>query len=187
MIAPSAYPPLARLQAAWPILAEEALALLSHPPLPFDREGDRSHATIAASLPHAGWIASWGPQKHDWLTWGIATDDTYPFGDASCAETVKLLSSLKGIHVAGFSWFRPRMRLPIHDHPEMARLGLRTYHLGLRCPPHCLLLADDDYAYHTAGAVQIFDGSRPHCAWNGSDQDRIILYLEFSPTLLMDS
>jgi hypothetical protein len=69
------------LQFYWSSIAAEVLAL-PRDIAAIDRDG-KSHAQVAAEIIAAGipcWTESWGEQRHNWLTWGLAIDGTFPLG-----------------------------------------------------------------------------------------------------------
>jgi beta-hydroxylase len=175
------FPALQRLSAEWTVIRDECAAL-DRNVLPVSRDG-KTHAEMLeelAAFDSPGWVQAWGQLKHLWLNYGVMFEDRFPLGDVRVPRTVGLLGHLRGVHVAAFSLFRPGAHLPVHVHPELAQAGLYTYHLGLEGP--------DDYAYlftqgtfirEEAGRAFVFDGSKPHFAFNFSTSDRVILYIEF--------
>jgi|UniRef100_A0A6C0JGF8 aspartyl/asparaginyl beta-hydroxylase (cupin superfamily) len=128
-----------------------------------------------------GWLK--GGQTHlqeEWISWPIIWESKIVLGNClKCPETYKLLSKIPGVRIAGFALMKGGVKLEEHvDH--VGDDYKFTYHLGLKCP-------DDCYLHHSElGDIKEEDGKHiimssrfPHWAENGSDEDRIILYLEY--------
>ena len=172
------------LVANWKAIRDEAAALRGAKVLPFTWAGKTLPQLVEMMAAHGpGWLPSTNDPAR-WLTWGLAMDGRFPLGDAQCPRTCELLSSLSGLRLALFSWFRPGFVIPIHTHPDMATDGVLTAHLGLLVPEHCALWIDSpsggQFIAERPGKGFIFDGSRPHFAFNASRKDRVILYCDFS-------
>jgi aspartyl/asparaginyl beta-hydroxylase (cupin superfamily) len=178
----SRFPALERLSSAWTIIRDESVTLDRDNVLPISRAG-RTHAEMLDELKAfgtPGWVQAWGPLKHLWLNYGLLFEDRFPLGDVGVPQTIGLLGHLRGVHVAAFSLFRPGAYLPVHVHPELEEAGLYTYHLGLEAPPdYAYLFTQGTFVREETGRGFVFDGSKPHFAFNFSDRDRLILYLEF--------
>jgi beta-hydroxylase len=180
------FKPLVKLQEHWSVIRTECVALKRSDILNIDRE-DKTHEEVArAIIAHGpGWVEGWGEAKAKWLNWVFVIHDHQILGDAGAPNTSALLKHIQGLKVAALSLFKPGLLLPIHAHPELAREGLLTFHLGLEVPPGaCYLNVDGEFVPEEAGRALVFDGSRPHYAFNASDEDRLILYCEFSPERL---
>jgi aspartyl/asparaginyl beta-hydroxylase (cupin superfamily) len=177
------FAPLLTLQNNWRAISAECAALDRRNILDIDREG-KSHEEVARAIIENGqpkWVEAWGEQKEKWLNWGFGIHDQYPLGDAGAPRTVDLLRHIRGLKVAALSLFKPGLLLPVHTHPELADEGLLTFHLGLEVPrDYCYLNADGEFVREEEGRALVFDGSRPHYAFNASSVDRLILYCEFS-------
>lgn len=129
------------------------------------------------------WIKGWDGHN-SWLNYGIAINYEYPLGNAGLPYTISLLKKISGIKFANLSLFKAGTFLPMHTHPEMTDEGLLTFHLGLDVPSGCYLSVDGEMKKEENGKAIIFDGSKPHYAFNDSDKDRLILYCEFSAQLI---
>lgn len=166
------------------MLRDECAALDRTNIAKFDRAG-KTHEDVARALVTEGkpsWIKGWGEADEKWLSWGLIMHDSCPLGEAGVPKTTALLQHIRGLKVAALSLFRPGLLLPVHSHPELADEGLLTFHLGLEvAPDHCWLYADETFIREEAGKAIVFDGSKPHYAFNASDADRLILYCEFYP------
>jgi len=96
-----------------------------------------------------------------------------------CPKTYELLSQIKGIHIGGFALMKGGVKLKQHTD----RVGSKykfTYHFGLKCPEECYL------HHYTLGDLKEEDGKHiimnarfPHWAENKSEEDRVILYIEY--------
>jgi aspartyl/asparaginyl beta-hydroxylase (cupin superfamily) len=184
----ASFPPLKKLAEHWRQIREEVATLSTENILPIDRQ-DKSHAQVVAELQkngQRGWVQAWGPTRHLWLNYLLLFHDKLIIGDAGLPFTTGLLAHLRGVKVAALSMFRSGACLPIHDHPELAEENLFTFHLALDAasPSHSYLYSEGDFKKEEPGAAFVFDGSKPHFAFNCSTRDRTILYVEFSRSLL---
>lgn len=128
-----------------------------------------------------GWLK--GGQDHvqdKWVSWPLIWESKPVLGNClKCPQTYELLSQMKGIHIAGFSLMKGGVKLKEHV-DDVGDDYKFTYHLGLKCPKGC-------YLYHqTLGRVEEEDGKHiilnaryPHWAENTSQEDRVILYIEY--------
>ena len=187
LVDPTAFRPLMTLQKNWRMIREECAPIDRTNIANFER-GAMTHSAIAKKLAENGrpqWIKAWGAHKDKWLNWGFSIYDHFPLGDAGAPKTVALLKHIKGVKVFALALFKPGVLLPVHRHPELKAENLLTFHLGLEAPrDHCYLNADGPFAREEEGKPIVFDGSRPHYAFNASGVDRLILYAEFSPERL---
>jgi len=184
LVDPSQYKPLMFLHENWRVIREECAALDRNDISDIERSG-KSHEAVTRDYVSRGrtqWVRSWGEHKDKWLNWGLIVHDEIVLGDAGAPKTTNLLRHIRGIKVAALSLFKPGVLLPIHTHPELGVERLLSFHLCLEAPNEgCYLNADGEFAREEAGAAIVFDGSRPHYAFNASDVDRLLLYCEFSP------
>src|SRR6056300_828689 len=125
--------------------------------------------------------------QNEWISWPIIWESKPVLGNClKCPETHKLLSQIPGIRIAGFALMKGGVKLKEHTD----RVGPEykfTYHLGLKCPDECYL------HHYTLGDVKEEDGKHiilnaryPHWAENKSDEDRVILYIEYYSTNHID-
>ncbi len=185
------FPALVDLAHAWQAMRAD-LDALHAPVMDIDRVG-KPHSAVVAEVAHRvtagetfGWVKGWGGQagaaNPDWTQYGLVlADRSIPF--AKAPRTLALLAGLRGIKVAAFVRLAPGTLLPVHTHPEIATEGLLQAHVTLRAPPpsgSCLLNVAGELCQHVEAHTLVFDGSLPHWALNASDNDRVILYLEFS-------
>jgi len=124
-----------------------------------------------------GWIKGW---QSGWEQWPIIWDSQIVESNAKFSpKTAELLKSISNIKVAAFASMKANVKLKQHTDPVGP--GYRfTYHLGLKCPKGCFL------HHQTLGDVEEEDGKHvimnaryPHWAENKSEEDRVILYIEY--------
>jgi len=124
-----------------------------------------------------GWIKGW---QEGWEQWPIIWDEHVVESNTKYSPlTVNLLKTIPGIRVAAFTRMKPHTQLKQHTDNVGTNYKF-TYHLGLKCPEGCNL-------YHSTlgktseenGKHVIFDAKLPHWAENASNEDRVILYIEY--------
>lgn len=95
-----------------------------------------------------------------------------------CPETVKLLQSIPGMITGMFSILAPGKHIPEHRGPYK---GVLRYHLGLNIPSegNCRIRVKDDVRIWKEGQSLVFDDSFPHEAWNDSNDQRVVLFVDF--------
>jgi len=127
--------------------------------------------SVHSSNPHTQWTVY--PLVHEGE---LATENC-----RLLPETSRLLSQVKGIRVAGFSRLEPKAIIETHTGFTGREYGALTFHLGLLIPPTgCVLrCGPKKHEWRRAGQVIIFDDTYPHSAENMSDQQRIVLYVDF--------
>ena len=118
---------------------------------------------------------------------------------------MRLLSSLTGIHAAGFSLMKPNAEIYKHSviffyyyyyffnktfcfwafffqRTLLAKsLAILAFHLGLDVPSdgESLLFVKDKTGKEVNGKVLIFDATYEHSAINKANENRTILYIDF--------
>lgn len=127
-----------------------------------------------------GWVHGTEYLKDTWISWPFIWEGKVVPGNClKCPKTYELLSQIDGIYVAGFSLMKGGVK--INEHCDVVGSNYKlTYHLGLKCP-------DGSHLYHqTLGCVKEEDGKHivmdaryPHWAENTSEEDRVILYIEY--------
>jgi aspartyl/asparaginyl beta-hydroxylase (cupin superfamily) len=98
-------------------------------------------------------------------------------------ETAIALRAIPGLHSAMFSIMQAKKVIPSHTGPFA---GVLRYHLGVKIPApgrQCGIKVGDDTSYWEEGKSLIFDDSHTHSAWNDSDQDRVVLFVDFQRPL----
>jgi len=124
-----------------------------------------------------GWIKGW---EDGWEQWPIIWDSQPVESNTKCIpNTIELLKSIPCIKVAAFARMKANIKLNEHVDPVGPDYKF-TYHLGLKCPKGCFL------HHQVVGKVEeedgkhiIFNATFPHWAENTSQEDRIILYIEY--------
>jgi hypothetical protein len=136
-----------------------------------------SHILTKYMLGNHGWIKGW---QDGWEQWPIIWDSQIVESNAKFSpKTMELLKSISNIKVAAFALMKGGVKLKEHTDPVGPDYKF-TYHLGLKCPEGC-------YLHHrTLGDVEEEDGKHivmnarfPHWAENTSQEDRVILYIEY--------
>lgn len=99
-----------------------------------------------------------------------------------CPATMRALAHIPGLKVAMFSILQAGKELPAHRGPYS---GVLRYHLGLEVPDPllCGIRVGNDVQHWEEGRSMIFDDSHDHAAWNRSDRDRIVLFVDFARPL----
>lgn len=115
-----------------------------------------------------------------WTTFTLHTYGTWlEMNTARCPRTTELVRDIPGLQVAAFSVLGPRSHLPRHRGPNR---GALRYQIGLRVPGEpgdCRIEVGDRMHVWSEGASMVFDHSVHHEAWNDSDDDRFVLFIEF--------
>lgn len=126
-----------------------------------------------------------------WRTFGLVA---YGRRDARncrlCPETAAAVSTIPGLKMAGFSVLAPHTRIAPHTGTKgWAGYVLRA-HLPVHVPsgaeapgpdgrPRCAIRVGDDVRTWRPGEVMVFDDSVDHEAWNGTDEVRVVLLIDF--------
>jgi beta-hydroxylase len=92
-----------------------------------------------------------------------------------CPETARLVESIPGMTTAMFSILRRGKHIPPHRGPYK---GVLRYHLGLRVPAGCRIRVGDEVRHWAEGRSLVFDDTHEHEAWNDSDEDRVVLFVD---------
>ncbi|MGN6694209.1 MAG: aspartyl/asparaginyl beta-hydroxylase domain-containing protein [Aquihabitans sp.] len=98
---------------------------------------------------------------------------------ARAPRTTALVRNIPNLQIAGFSVLGPGAHLPRHRGPNR---GALRYQIGLRVPPpegSCRIEVGNEMHVWSEGASMVFDHSVEHEAWNDSDADRYVLFIEF--------
>lgn len=96
-------------------------------------------------------------------------------------KTIEILKLNRRINFAAFTRLHPHSKLAPHRHQNPYSL---IFHLGLLIPSgkKCgLVVADEIHLWNEPGDVIIFNDNLEHYAWNDSDEERILLYIDFLP------
>ena len=94
--------------------------------------------------------------------------------------TSQLLKDISGIRMAGFSWMLPNSN--IEEHRDDCGLLTKSLalHLGLDVPyQKCYLVVNGKKIFEENGKILVFDSNYLHSAYNKSNKNRLILYVDF--------
>lgn len=100
-----------------------------------------------------------------------------------CPETHKALQKIPGLKAALFSIFQAGKDIPPHRGPYK---GVLRYHLGIKIPKpetQCGIVVGGELAHWANAKSLIFDDSHVHHAWNHSQEDRVVLFVDFERPL----
>jgi len=117
-----------------------------------------------------------------WEVYGL-----YSFGNkleencVRCPETTRLVESVPGMKMAGFSVLRADSYIAPHKGYAEYSEGIFRAHLGLSVPPLCRLRCAGETATWYEGEWLIFDDTQLHEAWNENESTtRIVLLMDFA-------
>lgn len=170
---PSEFAWVPRIEAGWTAIRDELRALL--------RERGRIpsfHEIAPGNTPEA--MTRDDKWKSYWL---------YAYGRMitencrCCPETTRLIDTIPGIKTAFFSILAPRKHIPEHTGPYA---GVLRYHLGLIMPQQkeaCRIRVGSDVAHWEEGRSVVFDDTYPHEVWNDTDEERVVLFVDFARPL----
>lgn len=178
------YPSLAKLEAGHPVIREECLALLEH------KEKITDISVLGGSYTKAG------IHTIRWKSFVFKSGEFIEENCARCPRTAALLREIPGLYTAFFSVLDPRQVIVPHWGYYK---GILRYHLGVVIPNDnvdgaCWLRVNDDrsqnaqrdtsaivngevYHWHEGEGI-VFDDNYLHDAANGSDQVRVVLWLD---------
>ena len=97
-----------------------------------------------------------------------------------CPRTTAILEGIPGLQTAWFSILSPRYHVPRH---KGVTRGILTCHLGLMVPPEkeqCRIEVKGEARHWEEGRALVFDDGMRHEVWNNSDQDRVVLLIQFT-------
>ncbi len=109
----------------------------------------------------------------------------YGFGHDSavaqelCPVTTRLVRQVPQLQSALFSMLAPGTHIPAH---RGVYKGLVNYHLGVLVPQEsekCRMQVGDRLIVWQPGQSYVFDDTNTHEVWNESDEERIVLFLQF--------
>jgi ornithine lipid ester-linked acyl 2-hydroxylase len=106
-----------------------------------------------------------------------------PANCALCPQTWRLVQRIPGLRTAMFSILEAGKRLPPHRGPYN---GVLRLHLPLLVPAPREALAiriGAEVRHWDEGKALIFDDAYEHEAWNGTDSERVVLFVDFEKPL----
>lgn len=160
---PTRYPWVADVEAAFPAVRAELDALLAAG-VAFPETSE----VIGHDLGNEG----------SWTTYMLCAYGSWlDVNTTRCPVTTETVRRVPGVTIAGFAVLHAGAHLPRHRGPGKS---LR-YHLGLRVPEppgSCRIEIGDGGHAWAEGVSLVFDDAVDHEAWNDTDQDRYVLFLE---------
>ncbi len=99
-------------------------------------------------------------------------------GVEMCPRTAALMREIPGMKTAMISILSPRKHILDHRGPYK---GVLRYHLGLIVPEDaeaCRIRVGDDVRHWEEGKSLIFDDTFNHEVWNGTDETRVVLFVD---------
>jgi beta-hydroxylase len=96
-----------------------------------------------------------------------------------CPETARIIQAIPNKTTVFFSAIKPGTFIKEH---RGAYKGYLRYHLGVQIPAHpteCGLKINDRVYHWENGKSLIFDDTYLHEAWNNSNEERVVLYVDF--------
>ena len=168
---PSEFAWIPRIEAGWTAIRDELRALLR------ERERIPSFHEISQEQLKITRDDKW---KSYWL---------YAYGRKiaencrRCPETARLVETIPGMKTAFFTILAPRAHLAEH---LGYYAGFLRYHLGLIVPREkdaCRIRVGSDVAHWEEGRSLVFDDTYPHEVWNDTDEERVVLFVDFARPL----
>jgi beta-hydroxylase len=161
------FPWASELETHWPEIrreAERALELREHIPAFQEISPDQYR------------ISDTDEWKTFWYRGFGHRSDTFA---ALFPETARLVDAVPGIETAFFSIVAPGKHIIAH---RGVYKGIINYHLGVIVPrdrERCRMRVGRQHFHWEEGASRIFDDTFEHEVWNDTDEERVVLMLQF--------
>jgi beta-hydroxylase len=168
---PAEFDWIPRMETRWTAIRDELRAVLR------DRERIPSFHEISPDQVNITNDDKW---KTYWL---YAYGRKMPENCSHCPETTRLIEAVPGIKTAFFSILAMGKHIPEHTGPYA---GVLRYHLGLIVPRQkeaCRIRVGSDVAHWEEGQSVVFDDTYPHEVWNDTDEERVVLFIDFARPL----
>ncbi len=165
------FPWIGALEADWESIRDEALAVLKH------RDAIPPLAKISPD--HKGLDDSNKWQSFFLWGYGFKIDQNC----ARCPKTAAALTKVPGLRTAMYSIHAPGMAIPPH---KGVTAGMCVFHLGLKTPKdteNCAIRVENEVVHWQEGEAFVFDDTREHETWNRTDDERVILLIQFDRPL----
>jgi len=122
------------------------------------------------------WIPAW---TGGWYNYPLMVKDVVSPGITTeiCKNTTSILKSIGGINVAGFSLIKGGYSIDPHTDSTGPSFGTLAYHLCLI--GKSTLVVNDIPTIQKPGKTILFNREYTHYLFNHTDEDRIILYMDF--------
>lgn len=168
---PAEFPWIPAIEDRTPEIQRELAVVLA------DRDRIPNFRDISPDQSH---LAAHGMWKTFFLyAYGYRADDNC----ARCPTTSAAVETIPGLQTAFFSVLEPRARIAPHRGPYK---GLLRYHLGLKIPREataCGIRVGDRTEHWQPGQSLVFDDTFEHEAWNDTNEQRVILFVDFERPL----
>ena len=175
------FPRFVSLLKHWEAIRDEALAIMpdmnlrrTHPS--FEHPSTQKFMQDMFDAGNSGWSHAWA-KDGGWRNYALIMHDEVIPGvtEQLCPLTVRLLKTMPGIRLCGFSRLAPNARIESHvDHTGLGN-GSLSFHMYLS--GYARMRVVDEWVEHIPGTLQVFDSNVHHEVENG-DEDRIILYID---------
>lgn len=193
---PEAFGQLDEIISNYEIIKKE-YSELKIPVMQVDREGKHYDQVILDVIQQVnngkdyGWIKGWGAEggNEKWLQLGLYSYNEMvnelilePFFKRNMPQTFDMIKKIEGLYMCALVNLKSRTILSCHNHPYIEEEQLLQLHLPLvtaNINNYNYINCNGEFRQHVVGIPIIFDGSLDHFALNESDEDRIILYVEF--------
>jgi beta-hydroxylase len=164
--APHEFPWVAKIESEWPAVRDELRTLLAASSIPaFERISEEQARLVAPDTWCAFLLYTFGHK--------VAANC------ARCPRTAALLESIPGMTLGMFSVLAPRSRIAAH---RGVYNGVLRYHLALTVPSErerCGIRIAGAVRHWTEGQSLIFDDTCEHEVWNDTDEQRVVLFVDF--------
>jgi len=166
------------IQENWELIRDEGLTQLKYGQYN-DVKRKRYFDENDISLDIDGWVMGWTGNPN-WLNYGLIYDSIYMKNNTyNCPITTKLLKECGlNITMCGFSVLKPKSGIPPHQDEVKSKSTVLHLGLSIQSSGQCILIVDKVIFNHNNGKVIQFDDSLIHSAFNGCDEDRLILYIK---------
>ncbi|WP_432947658.1 aspartyl/asparaginyl beta-hydroxylase domain-containing protein [Kribbella sp. CA-253562] len=155
-----------RLEDHWKDIREELDALLAH------RDALPNFQDISAKQSRLSNDDNW--KTFFFAGYGLKVDANR----RRCPRTAALIDEVPGLKTAFFSILGPGKHLPPHHGPYK---GVVRYHLALKIPAPesaCGITVGGVTAHWREGKSLVFDDTYLHEAWNKTEEDRVVLFVD---------
>lgn len=165
---PSRFSWVADVERRWPLIRAELDALLAHKTrIPAFQDVSRLQDELTRDQ-------RWRTFFFKVYGWEIEP------ARAQCPQTAAAIDLIPGASLAMFSILEPGKRVPFHRGPHK---GVLRYHLAIKVPSsdleRCGISVKGERRPWHEGSSLVFDDTHQHAAWNETDQDRVVLFVDF--------
>ena len=122
------------------------------------------------------WDSDWD-HGAEWVISPVYIDATqYSIWPLTCSNVFKAFP-LREIERIGFSRLQPQQELAPHKHENE---GHRILHMAIDIPEGDVGIetSSGEHYWNLSGDWVLFDDNKTHSAWNRTDADRVILYID---------